>query len=578
MNKPRDTRLTAEARGLWPIVAGTFVLSIFSNLAYFAMPVYMMQVAERAIPSQNVLTLVFLTIIALVVVFFGSLMEGLRARVFQAAGFDIDLRLSKELFDVLGRFPSGQSLILHQTAASDLQALREFVSGPSIPNLMDACFAPLFIILMFLLHPLLGLVSLGVLGLLVLFSLLNQTMTYAPTRRARDASEDTTRMLSALSRAREEARVMGMLPPLEKRWLRRRKTLIGWQSLATSRASLFLGLSRLVRNAQQIVIFGLASWLVLNREMTFGGAIAAMIVMTRGLGPVESVVMNWRQLGSVSLAYRRLNEIFYQVPPETQRVALPRPDGRLAASQVSFKFPGKDSPVLNSVSFSLAPGRVLALVGPSGAGKSTLGRVLAGALKPLRGSVMLGDTDLSHWNPDQLGPYLGYMPQQTEFLPGTVADNISRFTEPSLERDAAVVAAVELVGAQDLVSSFPEGYNTRIGPDEYQLSSGQKQRIALARAVYGGPAVVILDEPNANLDTQGEQALANALASLRRNAVTTVLVTHRMNMLAHCDDVLVLNEGSVHTFGAKEQILRRLPPLAAGALTVVQGDLSKGHA
>ena len=556
------------------MTAGVFFLSCFINLAFFAVPLYTIQVSERALTSRNVLTLLFLTIITIVILGFSALIEALRSRILQASAADFDVRTSGPLFNLLGHRTEGKSLIEHQVAVNDLNTLREFIGGSYIPSFMDALFSPLFLLAMFVIHPLLGLLTLGFLVVLVLLSVINQAATLPSSKRAQEAGTRMAYLTSAVARAAEDVRVMGMLRPLQEEWSRRRLAMLGWQSSAGLRSTVVLGIIRFLRQSQQILAIALAAYLIIHSEVSTGALFAAMILVGRCTGPIEAVVGGWRQMSGATLAFRRLDTLFEKAATEEATVSLPRPEGRVAVDRVYVSAGSSQATILSDVSFTLRAGRVLCVIGQSGAGKSTLARVLVGSVKPRRGTVALGDDDLSHWNTDELGRFVGFMPQQIEFLPGTVAENIARFEAPSPDRDKAVVEAVTLANVRDLVRSLPEGFNTRVGPDEMALSSGQKQRLALARAVYRKPALVVLDEPNANLDAQGEKNLAETLQELRRQEVTVVVITHRMNMLAYCDDVLVLNGGTVHAFGPKEFIMNRMPNVTRSGpgLTVIEGN------
>ncbi len=312
----------------------------------------------------------------------------------------------------------------------------------------------------------------------------------------------------------------------------------------------------------------------LNNEVTLANTFVAMTLMTRGLGPIDQVVSNWKSYSNFLSAVGRLDDELRDAQKQPQKISLSQLSGPLAVSRVFAVAAGGDKPLLNDVTFSLGEGRVLGVIGPSGAGKSCLARTLVGAWQPRSGSVAIGDHDLAHWNEDGLGRHLGYMPQDIELLPGTIAENISRFDPAAATDPDLFIAAAELAGIQDLVRSLPNGYNTPVGINGHVLSGGQRSRIALARAVYGEPKFVVLDEPNSNLDSLAEQSLLAMVKQLKAKGVTVVIITHKLNILNYCDDVLVLNNGTVQAFGPRDQIVNRIPrSTAAPALTLISGAL-----
>jgi ABC-type protease/lipase transport system fused ATPase/permease subunit len=299
--------------------------------------------------------------------------------------------------------------------------------------------------------------------------------------------------------------------------------------------------------------------LYLNQQINAGAVFGIIYIAMRAVSPVAAVTSSWRSIWSFRMATERLNQVLASVNQARERMSLPRPDGSLAVSRVVLAPPDSDNVVLGDVSFSLPGGRILGVVGPSGAGKSSLAKLLVGAWHPRRGTVQLDDHDLAHWDEDRLGQHIGYVPQEIDMLPGTVAENIARFQDGAPRDDDAVLEAARLAGIEDVIRDLPDGYNTRVGAGGHVFSGGQRQRIALARAVFGNPSLVVLDEPNSNLDAVGEQTLGRSLIALKARGATIVLVTHRMSMLSFCDDLLVMNAGTVHTFGPRDVVMNRLP-------------------
>jgi PrtD family type I secretion system ABC transporter len=361
---------------------------------------------------------------------------------------------------------------------------------------------------------------------------------------------------------------MGMLPALRRRWRHYHFTALGWQHAALARSEYAAGLLRFVRNSQQVLLLLVSVSLYLLQQVSAGAVFAIVFVGVRAIAPVSVVAASWRGIWNVLNAVERLNAVLDHTV-EPSRMQLPRPKGALSVSRVVLAPPGAENIVLNDVSFSLRSGRILGVVGPSGAGKSSLAKLLVGAWRPRRGTVHLDEHDLFHWNQDELGRYVGYVPQEVELLPGTVAENIARFADEGAPDCAAVLEAAELAGIQDVIQSLPQGYDTKVGFDGYTLSGGQRQRVALARALYNNPSLLVLDEPNSNLDAIGEQSLGDTLTLARNRGATVVIVTHRVSMLSFCDDLLVMNAGTVHTFGARDHILNKLPAYQPPASNVV---------
>jgi ABC-type protease/lipase transport system fused ATPase/permease subunit len=362
-----------------------------------------------------------------------------------------------------------------------------------------------------------------------------------------------------------------MLPRLRDRWNDIHSAALGWQSAAGSKANLFSAVTRFLRNSQMIIIYAIGAVLFLNQEVSAAGIFVAMMIMMRALMPIDALISNWQNYTRFFSALARVDDVLRDADDRPRRPSLPELNGALTVSRVYAAAPGSDRIILNDVSFSVEPGRIVGVVGSSGAGKSCLARVLVGIWAPRRGSVSMGDHDLAHWNEDELGLRVGYMSQDIELLPGTIAENISRFDPDALADPTKVLEAVDLAGIQDLIKSLPEGLATPVGPGGHVLSGGQRSRVALARAVYGDPMLVVLDEPNSNLDAASEQTLIRATQRLQARGATVFIITHKLNILNYCDDVLVLNAGAVQAFASRELIVDRLPRLRAQPTLSVVG-------
>jgi PrtD family type I secretion system ABC transporter len=346
---------------------------------------------------------------------------------------------------------------------------------------------------------------------------------------------------------------------LRQRWLERHDKMMDLQASASDRAGVISSISKFVRAGMQIAILGVGAYLVLEGEMSAGVMVAASIMMGRALGPVDQVVGQWKSFVGARQSYRRLKTMFAQIPADIERTALPAPKGRVAVEGLTALVPGSRTPVLQGVNFAIEPGQILAVVGPSGAGKSSLVRTLVGVWPTVAGTVRLDGTEIGHYNADELGAYVGYLPQEVELFAGTIAENIARFREAD---DKDIVEAAKLGGVHDMIQKLPQGYDTEIGVGGRSLSGGQRQRVGLARALFGNPSLIVLDEPNANLDSEGETALINALAAIKQRSVSVIFVSHKMNLLSQADMTLVMKDGRVQRFVPTKQFLQ---PMAAAA-------------
>jgi PrtD family type I secretion system ABC transporter len=530
------------------------VFSFFLNMLLLTGSLYMIQVFDRVLSAGRIETLVYLTLVAAFALAVYGLLEALRGRMLSRLSAWVDVRLSPEILR------ASQALTLRggdmgTRGLSDLSQIRAFVGGNGINALFDAPWLPLFLTVIFLMNPWLGLVSLG--GAVVLFALalLNEAMTRAPLRRTREASIRERDTADAMVRNAESVRALGMGQALLGRWGELHAETLSGQGQAEERTAVLLGVTKFARQLLQILLLGVGAWLVLRNELTGGGMIAASILLGRALSPVEQAISAWKQFVAARSGWRSVERLLSSVPPEGERTSLPAPAGRLLVEGVSFQRRQGEPAILRQVSFELLPGSVCALMGPSGSGKSSLCRLLVGAWRPTQGTVRLDGADIARWSPEELGRHVGYVPQGMELFAGTVADNIARMEAPD---SARVVEAARLAGAHDMILRLPDGYETDIGRFGERLSAGQRQRVALARALYGDPRLLVLDEPNANLDSEGEEALAEALLKLRAMGRTVLVVTHRTGLLRACDQAAVIEAGALRLFGPIEQVMARL--------------------
>ena len=561
----RPSFLSDASKAIRPGFATAIVFSFFINLLAFVGPLYMLQVYDRVLGSRNIGTLVALTIIAGFLLIVYAALEKIRSSILVRLGLLFADKAKSPLFDTVLRGTIVQPGRNQAQALRDLDTIREFLTGTGLIAFCDAPWVPVFVAGCFIMHPWFGYVA-GV-GALLIFALAlaNELLT---RNQLKDASRSSVLAHSYAAAAFRNADVlyaMGMLKGLRDRWSDRHSEGLQLQAGASDRAGFLVAFSKFVRAFLQIAILGVGAYLTVNQETSAGAMVAASIIMGRALAPVEIAVGQWKTFLAARSAYERISNLVKMLPEEGEKIALRPPQGLISVENILVIPPGGKEPVIREVSFALQPGEVLGIIGPNAAGKSSLARALVGVWRPAVGKVRIDGSELAHWDRDQLGPYIGYLPQDIELFSGTLAENISRFGEHDEEK---LFAAAEMAGVHELVQGLPDGYNTQVGEGGLALSGGQRQRIGLARALYGKPPLVILDEPNASLDSEGEAALIEAIQALKRARSTVVVISHKTAMLAAVDKVLVLEAGRVSAFGGRVEVLSRLmggPKIAAVA-------------
>ena len=549
LGKPPINAALASARNGF-IVVGVF--SFFLNLLYLVSPLYMLQVYDRVLASGSHDTLFYLTLIAVVaLVVFGAL-EGLRTSVLARLGAWINNEVSSKILrsSLFAAIANGGG---QADALRDIQQVQGFVGGSSINPFFDAPWAPIFIFMIWALHPWLGVLSVATAVVLFLIALLNENLTRKPLSEASGASRAARVAGDRIIRHAETVHAMGMMAALEKRWLAVNATAQDKQTGAAEIGGWLQGLSRFIRMAAQVGVLGLGALLVLEGQLSAGAMIAGSILLGRALAPVEQSIGAWKAFVSARQSRERLVELSQQFPLFEEPMELPEPEGRLSVEGLYVKPPRGDEFLLKNITFALNPGEAVAVVGPSAAGKSTLCRAIAGTFPAARGHVRLDGADVSQWPRGQFGRAVGYLPQTVELFEGTIRDNIARMQESEPE---PVIRAAQLSEVHEMILKMPEGYDTRVGPNGVNLSGGQRQRLAMARAVFGNPRLIILDEPNANLDQEGEQALTRTILRLRELGATVILVAHRQSALASVNKILVLNSGAVEVFDERDAVLK----------------------
>ncbi|APO81930.1 type I secretion system permease/ATPase [Pseudomonas putida] len=557
MHKPPRTR-SELADVVFRLRRSFFALAAFSgviNVMMLTPAIYMLQVYDRALVSRNVTTLTMLTLLVIGLFMLMSALEMVRTRVLIRVGNFLDMDLNRRIFSAAFERNLSRTGGNPAQALQDLAQVRQFLTGNGLFAFFDAPWTPIYLLVCYLIHPLLGLVTL--IGSLILVGLayLTEKATQKPLAEANQAAMSSASYANNNLRNAEVIEAMGMLPAIGKRWYQGHLRILQMQTLASDRAAMISSTGRFVRITLQSVILGAGALLAIEGKITPGMMIACSILTGRALAPVEQVIAAWKQLLGCRSAWGRLNDLLHDYPQRPPSMSLQRPMGMLAVENVIAGAPGTNNNIVRGVSFSLVPGESLGIIGPSASGKSTLARLLVGVWPTQAGKVRLDGADIFTWNKAELGPWLGYLPQDVELFEGTIAENIARFTEVNSE---AVIRAARSSGVHDMILRFPQGYDTRLAADGSPLSGGQKQRIALARALYGEPNLVVLDEPNANLDDVGEKALVDALAELKARGATVILISHRPNVLCAVDKVLMLRDGAVHMLGSRDEVFAAL--------------------
>ena len=544
--------------------AALLAVAVFSaaiNALMLTASLYSLQVFDRVLTSRSTDTLMFLTLAAALALVALWLLEWMRGRVMVGIGTWLDAKLGPQLFHYVSVYPEAAQAqnIPPSQPMRDLVTVRTFVSGQGLFPLMDAPWSPVVLCLVFLLHPLLGWVAILGCLVLILLAVANDFSTRGKLEESSRHTLEANQFADGAVRNADATRAMGLSPHLGRRWTRNNEAALADLAAASNRGGGIGALSKLFRQVLQVGVMGLGAWLVLKGEMTAGAMIAASILAARALAPMEQAISVWRQAAQARESHARLKEFLNAVPADTAEMKFPRPEGKLTVQDLVYGHPGTREPILRGVSFALDPGDSVAILGPMGSGKTTLAKLMVGSLRPAAGSVRLDGTNVAEWSAVDRGPYIGYLPQTIDLFRGTVRDNIARMGEPD---DAKVVEAARATGGHEMIAALPQMYETQIGEGGVQVSGGQRQRIGMARALYGEPAFVVLDEPNASLDQQGDQALGDLLKLLKQRKATTVVVTHRLEAIGQVDKILILRDGRVALFGPAAEIRQKLAEAA----------------
>jgi ATP-binding cassette subfamily C protein len=555
MNKGLAELRGAMRRCRWHFIS-VGVFSIFVNLLMLTGPLFMLQIYDRVLSSRSEATLVALLVLVTGLFAMMGVLEFVRGRVLARAGARFQSLLDNRVMTaVLRRSVAPGERARPNTAARDLEAVRQLLAGPAPFAMFDMPWAPIFIAVIFLFHPFLGWIAVAGTVVLVSLTVLNQMRSREPAAESQRATNEAENLGEALRQNAEAVQGLGMRAEGLSRWGTMRQEALSRQIVATDRTAGYAAASKSLRFYLQSVMLAAGAWLVLSQEISAGMMIAGSIMLGRALAPVEQAIGQWSLAQRAARGWASLSELLEKTPPEIEKTALPVPKGFVHVQGITVAAPGDNVPVLRAINFKVEPGSALGVIGPSGAGKTTLAKVLTGVWRPAAGKVRIDGAALDQWPEDEIGRHIGYLPQEIGLMSGSVAENIARMAET--RDDADVVTAAKRAGAHELLLALPQGYDTQIGAGGQRLSGGQRQRVALARALYGDPPLLVLDEPNANLDAPGEQALVDCIRNAKGRGKTVIIMAHRPSAIAACDLLLMIDKGVQIDFGPRDEVLKK---------------------
>lgn len=554
---PTDFSKSLEA-GLKAIRANMTIVMVFtfaSNVLVLAIPVYLFQISDRVFTSRSIDTLIMLTIVIIGAVILQAVFDALRRGILMRTAVEMAAQLGAPILSAAARASLHSNGREYQTLG-DLQQLRSFLVSGTLLSFLDGPFVPIFVLAIYLIHPHLGFIVIGTAILLLCIALLNQRLTSKPFGEANIAQSKANLHLDSMARNSQIINALAMIPEAVRIWGKDTASSLRAQVIAQDRNIATAALSKCIRLLTQVALLGWGAYLSIQGELTGGMVIAGSIIAGRALAPIEGAIEGWNQFLMSRNSYQRISALLKSSPLNFERLNLPNPQGRLDVERLLYVPQGTKRVVLNGLSFQLMPGESLAIIGNSGAGKTTLGKMLVGSILPTSGSVRLDLMDLRNWDPRQFGENIGYLPQDVQLFPASIKDNIARMREDA--SDADIYEAARLADVHELIASFPQGYETVVAADGAPLSGGQKQRIALARAFFGHPKMVVLDEPNSNLDGAGDEALSRALQHARENKITVVTITQKQTILRSVDKILLIANGTISLFGHRIDVLKAL--------------------
>jgi len=535
-----------------------FIFSFFINIAMLAMPIYSLQVLDRVLSSFSIETLIVISLIVFVMLLFMTALQIVRNFVFAQIGFHLEKKLEPLLIDKtidvsVHNHTIGSSLV------RDLNVIRNFLNSPALSSLFDVPFAPIYFLVIFFIHPLNGVITVVGAAILFLMAYLNEKLANKRIKKVNDMQMAFFNKTSNLTNSSEAIIAMGMKGNVIKKLFAERSKMQDFSYQANAAGFYISSITKLIRMLIQIITMAVGAVLVIKDMMSPGGIIATSILAGKALAPFDALVNIWQQFLNSKKSYERLNDAVKDIAPESDKTELPEPKGVMKLENVSYKAEDNNKLILKSINLEAHPGEIIAIIGPSGGGKTTLARLMAGIIESSVGRITIDDAKLQNYNRESLGKYIGYLPQQVEFIAGTIKENIARMEE-KIDDEKVVKAGMD-AGSHKVISDFDKGYDTSLENLGKNLSAGQKQRIALARALYDNTKIMILDEPNSNLDADGEKALVYALRVAKQRKITTFVVSHRTAILEVVDKILVLHDGQIQFFDQKNKVLKQLETL-----------------
>jgi ATP-binding cassette subfamily C protein len=534
----------------------TIVFSSLVNILQLAGPLYMLQIYDRVLTSGSVPTLVGLSVIMLVLYGYYGFLDFVRSRLMVRVGRKVEEGLRSRVFDAVTAHALRRTPNIGSQPVNDLGTVRQYLSGQGPFAFFDMPWVIVFLGVITVVHWVLGLASLGAAIIIFVMAVLSERKTRAPVQEATKAMIKATLMTEEARRNAEALHALGMVGAMRDRWAEVQQTALDYQTMANDASGGLTAIARVTRLAIQSGMLGLGAYLAIIHDISSGSMIACTIILSRALAPVEQAIATWQQFLAYRKARERLGQVLRSVPQRPERMKLPAPAGRLDVDNLAVLMPGVEKPLLQSISFSVEPGEGIGVIGPTGAGKSTLARALVGIASNMRGTIRLDGATLDQRDPDELGRLIGYLPQDVQLFDGTVMQNISRFDPEALPEK--VVEAAKLANVHDLIMRLPDGYNTQLGENGSRLSAGQRQRMALARALYKDPVLLVLDEPNSNLDAEGEAALDHGIRQGLARGAAVVVIAHRPSALAAISKMLVLSDGKTAALGPRDEVLRKV--------------------
>lgn len=567
MTQEAPTALNSALLSMRRAMVYAFLFSFAINLLSLLMPIYSLQVFDRVMTSRSMDTLIGLSIVVLVGYAFYGALYAVRSAVIARIVEWLEKHITLKLLEVSVGAASETSINSTAQPLRELGTIKNFIAGSS-PTLMDIPFSAIFVLVIYMINPILGLITVLGIVLMCIFALINEYSTRKPLMRANIYQTESLIHADMLGQQAQTIQAMGMMESVLKRWQQHNAKGLNEQEHAQQRSAIVQGLSRSLRMILQLIVIAVGAILALEQQMSVGGLVAASILVARAMAPFEGIIMVWKQMTHARDAYSRIQHLLRYAPGKRGDTALPAPQGILSIEGLYYTA-GRTTPILRGMNFTLQTGESLGIIGPSAAGKSTLAKCLVGIYPPTHGTVRLDGADVYHWTRDDFGQHVGYLPQTVELFPGTIKENIARMQE-NID-DATVVLAAQKAGVHEMILSLPEAYDTKYVTGQASLSPGQKQRIGLARALYGNVRLVVLDEPNSNLDGDGERALMHTIQLLKQARVTTVVVAHRPSILQKVDKILMVRGGSVEAFGMRDDVMARYTAAGRQKLQTAQG-------